>query len=188
MSAPPAPETDPAPWPDETDVRRYLSLPYGIALTRSGPDEQPTWRAQVEEMPGCEATGATPAEAAERVPAALAEWVAEAQAEGRDVPEPRSARSYSGKLLLRMPLTLHAELARAAERDQVSLNAYITSQLAVAVGWRRPDAAPGAAAGPEAGRGPRDRLLWWALVANLAVVGIAGIIAVGLLLTAWIGG
>jgi antitoxin HicB len=172
-------------WPDETDVRHYLSLPYGIELTRSGPDDQPTWHAQIEEMPGCEATGATPAEAAERVPAALAEWVADARAEGREVPEPRNARSYSGKLLLRMPLTLHAALARAAERDQVSLNAYITSQLAVAVGWRRPDPPRGA---PQLAPRPRDRLLWWALVINLAVVAIAGIIALGLLITAWAGG
>jgi antitoxin HicB len=177
----------PAPWPDEADVRHYLSLPYAISLSRSEADDEPMWHATIDEMPGCEATGATPAEAAERVPAALAEWVAEARAEGREVPEPRSARSYSGKLLLRMPLTLHAELARAAERDQVSLNAYITSQLAVAVGWRRPDA-PHIATGAQTPRRQRDKLLWWALVVNLAVVAIAGIIAVGLLITAWAGG
>jgi antitoxin HicB len=187
MSVSPLPSATPAPWPDEADVRRYLSLPYGITLTRSDSGDEPTWHAQIEEMPGCEAVGTTPAEAAERVPAALAEWVAEARAEGREVPEPRSPRSYSGKLLLRMPLTLHAELARAAERDQVSLNAYITSQLAVAVGWRRPDA-PRVAAGSQTPRRQRDKLLWWALVVNLAVVAIAGIIAVGLLITAWAGG
>jgi predicted RNase H-like HicB family nuclease len=171
----------------DVDVRYYLSLPYGIALNRDPAEEGGTWHAQVEELPGCEATGATAAEAAERVPAAVAEWVAGALAEGREVPEPRSARSYSGKLLLRMPLTLHAELARAAERDQVSLNAYITSQLAVAVGWRRTDTRGGARKS-DAPRSTRDRMLWWALVVNLAVVGVAAVIAILLLVTAWAGG
>ena len=56
--------------------------------------------------------------------------MATAHAAGREVPEPRSARDYSGKLLLRMSKTLHAELAQAAERDEVSLNAYINLLLA----------------------------------------------------------
>jgi antitoxin HicB len=178
--------------PTESAVRYYLSLPYRIALARDEGDDDQPWRAQVEELPGCEVTGATPAEAAERVPSAIAEFVAAALAEGRDVPEPRSPRSYSGKLLLRMPLTLHAELARAAERDQVSLNAYITGQLAAAIGWRKaglPAAGPGAGAREQSeqpsGRAARARLYWWALVINLTVVGIAAALAVLLLLTAW---
>jgi antitoxin HicB len=177
----------PASAADEGDVRHYLSLPYGIVLNRNGSDGDMSWHAMVDELPGCGATGATPAEAAERVPAAVAEWVADALAAGREVPEPRSARSYSGKLLLRMPLTLHAALARAAERDQVSLNAYITSQLAVAVGWRRPDARPAAGRAEPRGRSSRDRMMWWALLVNLSIVGVAAVIAIALLITAWAG-
>jgi hypothetical protein len=63
----------------------------------------------------------------------VAGWVAAALAEGREVPESRGARSYNAELLLRMPLTLHAELAQAAKGEQVSLNAYIDVQLAAAV-------------------------------------------------------
>jgi predicted HicB family RNase H-like nuclease len=173
--------------PADGDVRYYLSLPYGIVLTRSEDDVELAWHAQVDELPGCEAFGATPVEAAERVPAAVAEWVTDALADGREVPEPRTSRSYSGKLLLRMPLTLHAELARAAERDQVSLNAYITSQLAVAVGWRRPDSRPPVGPADAQARAARGRMLWWALVANLTVVVVAAVIAIALLITAWAG-
>ena len=172
---------------DTTDsaVRYYLSLPYHIALTRDDADSDLPWHAQVEELPGCVAAGATAGEAADRIPSALAEWAATALAEGRSVPEPRSARAYSGKLLLRMPLTLHAELAQAAEREQVSLNAYINGQLAAGIGWRRgPLPAPSQElAAP--GQATRRRQFMWALTINLVVVAFAAIVALALLLTAW---
>jgi antitoxin HicB len=130
-------------------VRHYLNLPYRIELTRDAGDDERPWRAIVEDLPGCEVRGTTPPDAVARVPAAMAEWVANARAEGREVPEPRDVRAFSGKLLLRMPQSLHAEVALAAERDQVSLNAYINSLLAAAVQWRRPaGAGPGGADQP----------------------------------------
>jgi len=63
-------------------------------------------------------------------------FVDSAKQEGRDVPDPKSQQSYSGRLLLRMPQTLHAELARAAERERVSLNQFITDALSGALSWR----------------------------------------------------
>lgn len=179
-------------------VRHYLSLPYRIELTRDAVDEERPWRAVVEDLPGCEVRGATPPDAVSRVPAAMAEWVANAQAEGREVPEPRDVRAYSGKLLLRMPQSLHAEVALAAERDQVSLNAYINSLLAAAVQWRRP---VGTGALPqdqpvfavldedlvsESPGGARtnglDRLLRLAVVANVATMVLLVVLAAAVLL------
>jgi antitoxin HicB len=169
----------------ESTLRHYLSLPYRIEVTREVEGEE-FWRAQVEELAGCETFGSTPAEAAERVPSAIAEWVAGALSEGREVPEPRSARSYSGRLLLRMPLSLHAELARAAEREQVSLNAYITSQLASAVGWRRAPLPPPSDHGL-ASPGPQRRGFTWALTVNMIVVAFAAAVALLLLVVALTG-
>jgi antitoxin HicB len=172
----------------EDAVRRYLSLPYRIAVTREGTDDERPWRAVVEELPGCEVHGATPAEATERIPAALADWVADAQADGREVPEPREPRSYSGKLLLRTSKTLHSELAQAAERDEVSLNAYINYVLATALEHRRTQML---AAGRSADAQPpvRDtarlqRFLAIALAANVAMAAAIAIVAVILLLVA----
>jgi antitoxin HicB len=184
----------------EDEVRRYLGLPYRISLMRDGGDDDRPWRASVDELVGCETRGSTPAEAAARIPAALAEWVASARSEGREVPEPRDPRSYSGKLLLRMPQSLHGDLAQAAERDQVSLNAYITGLLAAAIQWRRPDGS--VPTGEPSAEGLLDdddgtvqrgaervarlqRFLALALIANVAVVAIAASIAVALLVTAW---
>jgi antitoxin HicB len=175
-------------------IRHYLNLPYRIAMTRDGLDEERPWRAAVEELPGCEARGATPADAAAKIPAALADWIASARASGREVPEPKGARDYSGKLLLRMSKTLHSELAQAAERDDVSLNAYINILLASAI---NPPVANGAAPATDtwtASEAPErahtestvrlQRFLALALAANVAVVAIVATIAVILLLTA----
>jgi len=164
----------------ESAVRHYLALPFRITMTRDGAGSEEPWRAQVEELAGCEARGSTPAEAAERVPSAVAEWITLALSEGREIPEPRSVRSYSGKLLLRMPLTLHAELAQAAEREQVSLNAYINAQLASAIAWRR---APLPAAGDQA-PARRGKALTWTLRINLFVLAFVGLVALVLLLKA----
>ena len=173
-------------------VRHYLNLPYRIALTRDGEDEERPWRARVEELAGCEARGSTPPDAAAKIPAALAEWVASARAEGREVPEPRSARTHSGRLLLRMPQSLHGDLAEAAEREQISLNAYINQLLVVARQWQRAGAAPVAVEPAPQPESPEEaaqtarlqRFLMVALAANVGIVAVAAAIALVLLISA----
>jgi hypothetical protein len=97
--------------------------------------------------------------------------------------------SHSGRLLLRMPEELHAELSRASERKGVSLNAFITSTLASAVGWRN-DAA-GSPSATRRSRGAaaavqpsRRRGLELLLVANLVIVGTVGVLAIVLVVHA----
>ena len=107
-------------------------MPYPVTLVH----EQGEWLATIDALPGCTARGATPDDAMERASEAMAAWLLAARREGKDVPEPKTAGSHSGRLLLRMPQTLHAELARTAEREKVSLNQFITDTLAGALGWR----------------------------------------------------
>lgn len=101
-----------------------------------------------------------------------------------------SGKAPSGRLLLRMPRTLHADLARAAEREGTSLNGFITSALASTIGWRGEDGEL-VAGQPARTSAPADRrqtrLLFAALVANAFVVGIASVAALGILLLAWLG-
>lgn len=97
--------------------------------------------------------------------------------------EPASKRQgrHSGRLMLRMPQSLHADLAEAAEREEVSLNQYITNTLAAGVGWHTEGSAG-------AGLEPSDRVpprwLPAAIVTNIVVVVIAGVIALILLVVA----
>ena len=84
-------------------------------------------------------------------------------------------RSHSGRLLLRMPKTLHAELAARSDADGVSLNQYIVSALARAVSpEEQPDAPPE----------PRDRSVRTMLVVNSVVVALAAATAIVLLIVA----
>jgi antitoxin HicB len=125
-------------------VEDYLDQAYSISLSRA---EDGQWVATVDELAGCEARGSVPEEAAARVHEAMGDWIAAALADGKAVPEPRAG--LSGRLLVRMPRTLHADLARAAAREQVSLNQFITGALSTAVAWRgSPPATPGPAAPP----------------------------------------
>lgn len=112
-----------------------LVIPYPVTLVR-GEGDDAGWTATIEALPDCHGRGATPDEALERVATAMDAFLDSAKQEGRDVPDPKSQQSYSGRLLLRMPQTLHAELARAAERERVSLNQFITDALSGALGWR----------------------------------------------------
>jgi RNA polymerase sigma-B factor len=120
----------------------------------------------------------------------------ELPASGQETVESRG-HSYSGRFLVRMPKSLHEQLARAAEQEQVSLNRFVIDVLTGAVA-KGELAKPGELAQPpvpvqqphelsdrQAGLqripGPSFRL---ALAANLIVVVLAGVIAVVLLVLA----
>lgn len=187
-------------------VEDYTSLPYHLLLVRDGEDKGKPWTAYAEELPGCTSHGRTPDEALNGIQAAMAKWIGLALEEEREIPEPKSATSHSGRLLLRMPRTLHADLTRASEREGVSLNQFITDVLAAAVAWRRSPAgtaaadatstpplnqAPGAASlttERAATRRARMRrqtdLVTAALAANFMIVGIAAIVAIIVLVAA----
>jgi len=85
----------------------------------------------------------------------------------------------SGRLLLRMPPGLHAELARAAEREGTSLNGYIIARLGEAIG-RPSDRNSATAVSPDRS----TRTLTWLLVANVAAVALAGLAALMIVLVA----
>ena len=181
----------------------YTALPYHLLVVRDGEDKGKPWTASVEELPGCTARGKTSDEALAAIESVMAKWIATALEEGREIPEPRSAASHSGRLLLRMPRTLHADLTRASEREGVSLNQFITDVLAAAVVWRGgPDAsrpgtptpsinqAPGAeglTAEPGARRRTTrspTRFTNAALTVNFVLVGLAAVVAIIVLIAA----
>ena len=98
------------------------------------------------DLPGCSAFGQTQQEALHELQDAIQAWIEAAQAAGNLVPPPSASASdhhHSGKVLLRMPRRLHAQLARAAKQEGVSLNQYIVYLLSSASGSRMPEQ-PGA--------------------------------------------
>ena len=152
---------------------------YRVSLVRTGEGPDAAWLAELDGLPDCSARGATPEEAVRRV------WAAANGSPGgppEGDADAKSAPRHSGRLLVRMPPTLHDELARAAESEGVSLNQLITGVLAGAVEWRAVDRMS------PARQGLSGRLTPIALAANLAVVLIAAIVAITVLVVAWRGG
>jgi predicted RNase H-like HicB family nuclease len=110
----------------------YLKMPYARVLT---PDhETGTYTAEILEFPGCIAQGDTPEEAYERLESAAAGWIEAALDMGQEIPEPSDPYSYSGRIALRLPRSLHRRAAQMAERDGTSLNQFLVSAIAERVG------------------------------------------------------
>ena len=104
-----------------------------------------------------------------------------------------------------MPKTLHAELTRVSEQEGTSLNQFITDVLAGAIVWRgtsnaahaantspaSPLQAPGAEGltteshAAQRTRLRRTNMITAALIANLVIVALAGIVAIVVLIAAW---
>jgi len=85
-----------------------------------------------------------------------------------------------------MPTGLHGELARAADREGISLNQFISSALAGAVGWGQ-EGGKVAATSPSTLK-PRSRWLMFLLAANLLLVAAAAVSAIVFLVAAWLNG
>ena len=60
----------------------------------------------------------------------VADVVDDMQASGEPIPEPIAERHYSGKFNVRVPESLHRELALAAAEQGVSLNRLVSDRLA----------------------------------------------------------
>lgn len=118
----------------EKDVDYYLSLPYTIEVMRE-PDEGDgeAWFARVVELPGCMTEADSFAELGEMIQDAMAAWIDVALEDGQPIPEPRPVDGYSGKFVVRVSRSLHRDLVQTAEREGVSLNAWISQVLAQGV-------------------------------------------------------
>ncbi len=83
-----------------------------------------------------------------------------------------------------MPQSLHAELARAAEREEISLNQFITGSLASAVHWRAPAGGGGNSSAPGELPERRAREMRKALMANALLLLLIAVLAIALLVVA----
>jgi len=90
--------------------------------------EDAGWIATFPDLSGCSAWGPTEAEALIESQAAAAAWLKACKAAGNPTPEPSPLAydaDYSGRFVMRIPKRLHADLAKSAKRQGVSLNQYV---------------------------------------------------------------
>lgn len=101
-----------------------MGFPYRFVVEWSEEDE--AFVARVPALPNCAAHGDTADEAIREVQEAAQGMLAVL---GAAAPPSDAVSSYSGKLQLRMPPSLHARLARLASAEGVSLNQLMVSRL-----------------------------------------------------------
>jgi len=103
-------------------------------------EEDAGYIATVPDLPGCSACGDSEVDAINEAHDAIAAWLEAAQAAGHTIPTPtppQDESAFSGRFLVRLPRRLHAELARSAKREGVSLNQYVLFILAGQQGERK---------------------------------------------------
>jgi len=108
-----------------TDASRY---PANVFWS----NEDEGFIAVASDLPGCSAFGETQHEALTELQNAIDAWIDAARAAGNPIPEPSQPAAdniYSGKILVRMPKSLHAHLAQGAKDEAVSLNQHIVVLL-----------------------------------------------------------
>lgn len=120
---PPSPEV-------QAEIDRRLAMQYSYELVF----EDGKWFARIVEFPGCMSDGDDPTEAIRMVREAAEGWLQCMIEDGYPVPDPIVEDDYSGRFLTRVPSMLHRDLARRAEREGVSLNLFVATALARALG------------------------------------------------------
>lgn len=78
--------------------------------------------------------GKTEKEALKNLGDAMRGWLEVALEDGEAIPEPLGSRAFSGKFVVRVPRTMHRDMAKRAEVEGVSLNQVVVAALAKEVG------------------------------------------------------
>jgi len=116
---------------DMQAINSYMSLPYPLIVAPYEEDGYAGYRAYLPDIPAIEAIGDTAHEALADLEGAKKEWFAFALAKGIRIPMPNpsvnNALSYSGRVTLRIPKTLHRQASERAYLEGVSLNALLGS-------------------------------------------------------------
>jgi len=109
-------------------IEYYLSLDYPITIQY---DPEDRYYANINAFGICSGVGETVAEAYDSAMESKRLWIEAALDKGLPIPEPEpeSEKEYSGRLVLRLPKSLHAKLSRGAEEDGTSLNQYLVMLL-----------------------------------------------------------
>jgi antitoxin HicB len=121
----------------DAQVDALLRRPYRMVIAS---DPEAGFVARAPELPGCLSDGPTEAEALASLRDAMAGWFELALERGIPIPEPAEAEGrgaetrYSGKFVLRVPRSVHRQLAERAEAEGVSLNQMALALLSQGLG------------------------------------------------------
>jgi predicted HicB family RNase H-like nuclease len=114
-------------------VEEYMNKPYAMEIVR----DEDYWAATFPELPGLLAVADTMGELEQKIHDAKWSYFATALEDGLPIAEPGiGGEPVSGRVLLRLPKSLHRQAVRTAARDATSLNTFLVSAIAKELGRR----------------------------------------------------
>lgn len=115
------------------DVKAYIKLPYKRVIYPTGENGNNAFFGYIMEIDGCYVDAQSYDEAYEKLSESLAAHIDMFLKNGLTPPRPILPEDFNGKVLVRMPKTLHFRLSIEAIQEKVSLNHLIVSKLSSAV-------------------------------------------------------
>lgn len=106
----------------------YLSLPYKMEIVSDS--DEGGYVASFPDLKGCVTCADTVEAVVRAAEDAKKEWLTAAIEDGYEIPEPLNDDSYSGQFKLRIPKSLHKQLAEHSKREGISMNQYCLYLLA----------------------------------------------------------
>lgn len=103
-------------------IEYYMALPYRMELVAD--IEEGGYVVSFPDLRGCISSGETVEQAVANANDAKQEWIAAALEDGYEIPEPTASDEYSGQFKLRIPKSLHRQLAEHSRREGISMNQY----------------------------------------------------------------
>ena len=100
----------------------YMNLSYKIEITADKIDGGYVF--SCPELDGCVTCADTMQEGLENLEDAKRCWLTACIESGAEIPEPTSIDDYSGQFKLRIPKSLHMELAQKSKQEGISMNQY----------------------------------------------------------------
>lgn len=117
----------------DKQIKEFLKLSYSYTIGKDKEhDGKEYFYVQVNELPGCTADGITPEQALQKIKDAMYDWIETALINGERIPTPEN---YSGKFTVRIPPSLHKDLIIKVTKEGISINQFITTAIARAVGF-----------------------------------------------------
>ena len=106
----------------------YLSLPYRMEVVED--KEEGGYVVSFPDLPGCLTCGEIIEDALENAKDAKREWIRVALESGIPISKPMEDNDFSGQFKLRIPKSLHRQLADSAKKEGISMNQYCLYLLA----------------------------------------------------------
>jgi predicted RNase H-like HicB family nuclease len=104
------------------NLEYYMNLNYKIEIVKD--ETEGGYVLSIPELKGCLTCADNLEKGMEMLEDAKKQWLMSALESGYEIPDPNALENYSGQFKLRLPKSLHKELAERSKQEGISMNQY----------------------------------------------------------------